>query len=127
MERMMQNRLMDNEKHERFATANRELSDFLKRVDGLSSGRESISERDLLSLSERLNTLSPEIGDATRGATLDQFLQNEIDTYVKNLRALQTAMEKVRCIMLARKFQLENAKRHLNGLQAWVNAYNQTT
>jgi hypothetical protein len=127
MERMMGTLLIENEKHELFTTANRELSEFLQRVDGLATGAESITEKDLLSLSQRLDTLAPEVGDASRGATLDQFLQVEIDKYVRNLRALQTALEKVRCIMLARKFQLEGAKRHLHGLQAWVNAYNQTT
>jgi hypothetical protein len=118
--------MMEDQKHVCFAAANIELSEFLRRVDGLASGTESITERDLQSLSRRLSTLAPEIGDASRGVTLNETLQDEIATYVKNLRALQTALEKVRCIMLARKMQLEGAKRHLHGLQGWVNAYHQT-
>jgi hypothetical protein len=118
---------MENPRHARFAVANQELSEFLRRVDGLANGTESITERDLQSLSRRLSTLAPEVGDASRGATLDETLQNEIATYVKNLRALQIALERVRCIMLARKMQLDGAKRHLHGLQGWVNAYHQTT
>jgi predicted nucleic acid-binding Zn-ribbon protein len=120
-------RLMGAEKHERFVSANDELRDFLHRVEGLASGTCSIGESDLQSLSQRLSNLAPEIGDASRGETLDADLQNEIAKYVKNLRALQTALEKVRCFMLARKMQLEAEKRHLDGLQGWVNAYNQTT
>ena len=118
---------METQTHERFAIANRELSEFLQRVDGVASGKESITESDLQSLSQRLQTLDPEVGDASRGATLDQFLQNEIDKYVKSLRALQTALEKVRCMMLTRKFQLEGSKGHLHGVQARINAYHQIT
>ena len=118
---------MESNKHERFLTANEELRDFLQRVRGLASGTCSISDRDLQVLSQRLSTLAPEIGDASRSETLDADLRNEVAEYVKNLRALQTALEKVRCFMLARKIQIETQQRHLDGLQGWVNAYNQTT
>jgi hypothetical protein len=120
-------RLMESHKHERFHSANEELSDFLQRVEGLAAGTCSISDRDLQALSKRLSTLAPEIGDASRGETLDADLQNEVAKYVMNLRALQTALEKVRCFMLARKMQIETHKRHLDGLRGWVSAYNQTT
>ena len=118
---------MGNQKHERFIVANHELGELLRRVDGLARGTESITEGDLEYLSRRLSMLAPMVGDASRGETLDASLQNEIATYVKNLRALQVALEKVRCIMLARKAQMDIAKRHLHGVQAWVDAYNQTT
>ncbi len=118
---------MNSQKHERFAAANQELSQFLRRVDGLATGTDSITERDLQALSQRISTLAPEVGDASRGERLDHEIQNEIAEYVTNLRALQTALERVRCVMLARKLQLDGAKRHLHGLQKWVDAYSQTT
>ena len=126
VQKKMPNKLPD-QKHARFAIANEDLSEFLRRVDGLAAGTASITEGDLLALSHRLSTIAPEVGDASRGETLDTALQEEIGRYVKNLRALQEALEKVRCVMLARKMQIESAKRHLHGLQSWVNAYNQTT
>ena len=43
-----------------------------------------------------------------------------------NLRALQPALEKVQCIMLARKAQIEAEKQHLYGVQSWLSAYHQT-
>lgn len=118
---------MELGKHQRFASANKELSDFLAKVDCLTRGTESITERDLQNLSQRLATLAPEVGDASRGATLDKSLQDEIGRYVTNLRALQSALETLHCIMLARKLQLEAAKRHLDGVQNWVHTYSQTT
>ena len=118
---------MDPHKHERFLAANQDLRDFLGRVENLANGSGTITDGDLKALSRRLSTLAPEVGDASRSETLDADLRNEVAEYVKNLRALQTALEKVRCIMLARKLRLEGAKRHLYGLQGWVNAYSQTT
>jgi hypothetical protein len=113
-------------KHERFTAANEELRGFLRRVDGLANGTQSVSEGDLRSVSRRIANLGPEVGDASRGATLDQPLQEEIAEYVRNLRALQAALERVRCIMLARKVQLESAKRHVEGVKGWVDAYSHT-
>ena len=118
---------MNQSKHERFLSANQGLRDFLLRVENLAKGTAVLTDSDLKVLSLRLSTLAPEVGDASRSETLDAGLRSEVAEYVKNLRALQTALEKVRCIMLARKHQLEGAKRHLYGMQAWVNAYNQTT
>jgi hypothetical protein len=106
--------------HERFISANKELSEFLRKASGLARGTQSISERELQALSQRLTTLAPEVGDASRGETLDEALQDEIGRYVINLRALQATLEKVRCIMLGRRLQLELARRHLDGLQGWV-------
>jgi len=117
---------MDQHKHERFLAANQELRDFLRRVEGLTTGTRSITEVDLTALSQRLSTLAPEVGDASRSETLNGDQRDEVAQYVNNLRALQIALEKVRCVMLARKMQLETEKRHLNGLQGWVNAYHQT-
>src|SRR4029077_8997951 len=119
--------LMNQYNHERFLSANQELRDFLRRVENLVHGTGTITDGDLKALSRRLSNLAPEIGDAAHSETLDAGLRNEVAEYVKNLRALQIALEKVRCIMLARKIQLESAKRHLVGLQGWVNAYSQTT
>jgi hypothetical protein len=120
-------RLMDQHKHERFLSANQELRGFLRRLENLANGTGTITDVDLKALSQRLTFLAPEVGDASRSETLDAGLRSEVAEYVKNLRALQNALEKVRCIMLARKAQLEGAKRHLVELQGWVSTYSQTT
>jgi len=118
---------METQKHERFLAANQELRDFLKRAEGLTIGTATISEGDLQSLSRRLSNLAPELGDASHSETLDASLRGEVAEYVNNLRALQVSLEKVRCVMLTRKLQIENERRHLVGLQGWVNVYRQTT
>lgn len=118
--------LDQDQKYARFVAANEELRGFLYRVDGLVKGTEAVTEGDLRSVSQRIANLAPEVGDASRGAALDKELQEEIAQYVHNLRALQSALEKVRCVMLARKVQIESAKRHVEGVKGWVDAYTQT-
>lgn len=117
---------MGPQNHERFLAANESLRTFLRKAEGLASGTSTINELDLESLSRHLSNLAPEVGDASRGETLDAGLREEIAEYVRNLRALQMALEKVRCIMLARKTQNEAQRRHLIELQGWVKAYQRT-
>ncbi len=94
---------MENQTHARIFSANQELRAFLRRAECLANGPGTVTEEDLNKISLRLMNLAPEIGDASRSETLDTGLQSEVAEYVKNLRALQGALEKVRCITLARK------------------------
>lgn len=118
---------MENQTQVHFRSANQVLRDFLRRVECLANGTITMSEDDLQKGAERLFNLAPEIGDASRSETLNAALQGEIKEYVRNFRALQGALEKVRCIMLARRALFEPAKRHIDGLQSWVDAHDQTT
>jgi hypothetical protein len=120
-------RLTDRQTYQQFATANCEFSIFLQKVAGLANGTESITEPDLQSLSRRLAALAPEVQEIRLQKAPEDELPNEISEYLKNLRAVQAALETVHCVMLARKNQLDGARRHLRGLQGWVSAYQQTT
>ncbi len=118
---------MDRQTYQHFAAANLELGVFLRKVDGLANGTELITEGDLQSLSRRLAELAPEVEGVPFQETPGDGMPNEVSEYVKNLRAVQAALETVHCVMLARKTHLDGARRHLRGLQGWVNAYQQTT
>jgi hypothetical protein len=117
---------MERAKHSRFFAANQELRTFLRRAEGLASWSDTISEEALMAIWHRLLDLAPEVEDASGCEMLDVELQEEIAAYVKNLRALQQAVETIRCVMLARHAELLETKRHLHGLAGWVHAYRQT-
>jgi hypothetical protein len=95
-------RVMTELNHEGFAVAINELRGFLRRMDAT----ESVSEGDLRTVSHRIANLAPEVGEASRSATLNKFLQTEIAEYVRNFRALQAALDRLRFAMLARKVQI---------------------
>jgi hypothetical protein len=117
---------MERAKHQRFVAANRELRDFLRRTEGIAGGAGAVSEAELKVIWLHLVSLAPEIEGASSCETLDADLQEEIAAYVKNLRELQRAIETIRCVMLARNVELQAAKRHLDGLRGWVQAYQRT-
>jgi NTP pyrophosphatase (non-canonical NTP hydrolase) len=98
---------MENQTHARFLAANQELRDFLRRVASLANGTGKATEEDLEKISLRLMNLGPEVGDASRSETLDTTLLSEVAEYVKNLKALQSALEKVRNVMPAHRAQLK--------------------
>lgn len=89
--------------HERFTAANDMLRGFLKRLVQESNFSESVSEGDLRAVSEQICNPVSQVGEASRRATLDGYLQQQIAEYVHNLRALQDALEKMQCLLLARK------------------------
>ena len=118
---------MENQTHSRFFSANQELRDFLRRAEVLVKKRGTVSDEELETISQCLLNLSPGVGDASRGETLDTGLQCEIAEYVKNLKAFLGALEKVRSINLARREQLKAAKGQTVGLHGWVHVRPQTT
>ena len=118
---------MENQTHARFLSANQELRDFLRRAEGMANKAGTVSEEDLEKISLRLMNLGPEVGDASRSETLDTGLLNEVAEYVKNLRALQSALEKVRGVIPARRARAKSDKRRTDGLQGWFDVIGEIT
>ena len=117
---------MTSEQQERFRSANHELRNFLDAVRALVRGAGEIEAADLQTLSRLLETMAPEMGAASREAALDAILGEAIAEYKTNLQNLQSALEQVRGVMLARRAQLDAAKQHMDTFQSWVSAYRRT-
>jgi hypothetical protein len=111
---------------DRFLSANRELRNFLERVDAMVHGTGDIGPGELRAIGRLLETMAPEIDEASHGVSADAGLQAQFQEYVGNLRALQASLEQVRCVMFARLTQIDAARQHMDGLQGWANAYRQT-
>lgn len=111
---------------DRFLSANRELRNFLDRVDAMVHGTGDVGPGELRAIGRLLEAMSPEIGEASPAVSGDAPLQGQILEYIGNLRALQVSLEQVRCVMFARLTQIDAARQHMDGLQGWANAYRQT-
>ena len=105
---------------------NREVSNLLGRVDGLIQGRGNISAPELRAVRRLLEAASPDIEQAFCDSSVDSLLRSQLEIYAGNLRALETSLRQVRCVMLARRARMDVAQRHADGLRSWVNAYRQT-
>jgi hypothetical protein len=111
---------------ELFLSANRDLRAFLARVDGLASGRDDLKPDDLRALGRLLESMAPEIAQASPEDAADTNLQIQVKEYISHLRTLQSALEQVRCVMLARRAELDVARQHIEGFRGWADAYRQT-
>ena len=111
---------MENQTHARLLSANQELRGYLRWVERMANGTGTVTEEELNKISLRLMNLAPQVGDASRSETLDAALQSEVAEYVRNLRALQGAIKNVRCVLLARRVQLEGKKRRTYGSRGWI-------
>jgi hypothetical protein len=122
--------MMPNSRLDRFLSANRELRNFLQRVNGLVHGTGDVGPAELRALGGLLDAMAPEIADSSTAVSADAVLQaqfqEQFQEYVGNLRAVQESLEHVRCVMFARLTQIDAARQHMNGLQGWANAYRQT-
>ena len=107
--------------------ANREVQVFLKRVEDLVQGRGDIGGDDLRRIGRLLQSMAPELGELSREVSTNAGMQAPIREYASNLRALQTSFERIRCVMLARRVQLDAERQRLNQLHRWADAYRQTT
>ncbi|HVA94223.1 MAG TPA: hypothetical protein VNI36_04895 [Candidatus Dormibacteraeota bacterium] len=118
--------MMKIQSNERCHTANEELRDFLRQAEVLADKSGTVREADVIALSSRLAGNAPEVGDASRGETLDAGLRVEIGEYVKNLRAVQSTIERVRYEILAHKLQTEMVNRQHDNLPGWPYLRHQT-
>lgn len=119
--------MMPTDRYNRLLSANRELHSFEKRVDELVRGTGHIAAQDLRALGGLLRSMAPEICEPVSGGSGDARLGAVIREYVGNLRTLQTSIERVRCVMLARRAQMGAERQRLNRLHGWADAYRQTT
>ncbi len=108
---------MELHSHERFIAGNQELREILRRAEGVGSADGRVTEEDLTAIGVRLQNLTPEVGDASRSETLDVRSLGEVAEYVKNLRTLQQAIEKIRSAPADRRARSEPARRNGSSIQ----------
>ncbi len=117
---------MPSNSHNDLHSVNLELRNFLAQVDALLRGTGDIDAGQLRVVRRLLEATGPQIGEASQSAAADAVLRAELEAYTENLRALQASIDQIRCVMLARREQLEAAQQHMHGLRDWVNAYRRT-
>jgi len=117
---------MATDRHLRLAAVNREVAALLRRVDGLVHGTGDVGAAELRRVRRLLEVMGPDVHDALAGGSVDAVLRHQIEAYAENLKALEASLNQVRCVMLARRARMDAARRHVNGLRGWVDAYRHT-
>ena len=110
----------------RVREANSKLRMLLNHADDAVAGRRNFDVQDLREVQGPVSGVTPFLADAARLRTSARDLDNELQSYARNLEATQTALDRVRVVLLARCASIEAQRAHLQTVSLWSSAWAQT-
>ena len=111
---------------DRFLSAHLEVQHFLQHLDHLAHGTEDVIEAELHAVRIRLLALAPELSCSGDNELPAEVRSDEAERYVAGLKALRGRLERLRATMLARRYQLERARRQIRSLEGFKAAFQKT-
>jgi len=106
--------------------ANSKLQQIIGRAADALAGRRNFDVEDVRAAAEPVAEMAPIISDAERLRGEMPELHSELGTYARNLGEMQTALDRVRIVLLARCAQVEAQRGHLETLGLWAAAWRKT-
>jgi len=119
-------RVEENPTRDQVRRTNLKLREILSRARGALTGREDFTVKDIRAISEPLNEMEQIVFRAADFRAADVELDAELNNYALNLKELQTSLEQVRFMLLARQTHLAAAQGHLERITLWAAALKQT-
>jgi hypothetical protein len=110
----------------RVRTANEQLGRSLARIEEALAGRAAFTSQDLRAIAEPVRAMAPVISRAEQLRAALPGLQDELEIYSRNLREMDRAFDRVRCLLLSRCAQIEARRGHLDSVRLWADAWRQT-
>jgi hypothetical protein len=117
---------MEDSIRDRVRDAEAKLRGLLERARGALAGRQDFTVNEIRSISERLEQMAPIVARATGLRAKDARLDADFKTYAATLKELDTTLEQVRFMFLARQSHLSAARGHLEKVNLWAEAFKQT-
>ncbi|MGD0907236.1 MAG: hypothetical protein ABSA96_06620 [Candidatus Acidiferrales bacterium] len=117
---------MENSIQDRVREAEAKLRSLLTRARDALAGREDFTVKDIRSISERLGHMEPIVAQSRDLRAKDVHLDADFKAYAKTLKQLETTLEQVRFMYLARLAHLDAARNHRETVNLWVTAFKQT-
>jgi hypothetical protein len=110
----------------RVRAANEQLGRSLARIDEALAGRAAFTSEDLRAIAQPVRAMAAVIARAEQLRAAVPGLQHELEIYSRNLRDMDRAFERVRCLLLSRCAQIEARRGHLDSVRLWADAWRQT-
>ncbi len=110
----------------RIRDANSQLGGILIQARDALAGRQDVTPETLRDISQRLTELAPVLLQAVALRSTDIALDSGLQKYAQNLADLQSALEQVQFMLLARQTRLEASRCHLETVNLWATAFQQT-
>jgi hypothetical protein len=117
---------MEASAQERVQDANIKLRSILSQARNALTGQQVITPETIRSISQTLTEMAPVVSQAGVLRVTDMALEVALREYSENLEELQTALEQVRFMLLARQAQLEASRCHREAVNRWATAFQQT-
>jgi len=117
---------MDDSILNRVRSANDRLRSALDVVRGALAGRCQFSVEDMRAISTPLSDMSPLIADAKRLRKIQPELGGAFEAYAETLSAVQTSLDQMRFMLLARRGQVDSTRGHLETVGRWADTLRQT-
>ena len=119
-------RLEENPLRDRIRQANTSLGNILSCIRGALAGSHNLMASEIQAISEPLCGMDPIISRAAELRAGDMEFDQELKKYKLNLEELQTKLEQVRFMFLARQTHLVAAQDNLERVSLWAEALKQT-
>lgn len=106
--------------------ANEQLRRSLAHIEDALAGRATFTSQDLRAIAEPVRAMAPVISRAEQLRAAVPGLPHELEIYSRNLRDMDSAFDRVRCLLLSRCAQIEARRSHLDSVRLWADAWRQT-
>jgi hypothetical protein len=119
-------RVVDPALHGKVKEINGQLATMLADTKRALSGEREFGVDQVQALAALTAPMAPVMARAAKLCQLHPEMTEPLDRYKSLLRELQTAVEKVRMMLLARRSQMDAGRVQLAAVTKWANALGQT-
>lgn len=117
---------MDDSILNRVRSANDRLRSVVDLMHGALAGRCQFGAEDMRAISAPLSEMLPLVADAKRLRKLQPELEGAFEAYAETLSAVQTSLDQMRFMFLARRAQIESTRGHIETVGRWADTLRQT-
>jgi len=117
---------MDDSILNRMRSANDRLRSVVDLMRGALAGRCQFGVEDMRAVSAPLFEMAPLVADAKRLRKMQPELDSAFENYAQTLSEVQTSLDQMRFMFLARRAQIESTRGHLEIVGRWADTLSQT-
>jgi hypothetical protein len=110
----------------RVRQANARLQRFLEHAGEALAGRRNFSAADVRAAAQPVREMAPVVAQAQQLRVAHPGLREELERYARHLAEADRALDRLRCVLLARGAQIAARRGHLAAVRLWAGAWQQT-
>ena len=118
--------MMSDGVRQRLELANKRLAELLEGTQRALRGECNFGAEEVRRLWQPVEEMAPIVAKSAELRRLRPELAAQLDLYKTNLGWLQTTLEQIRIMLLARQTSMESGRAQLCAVSQWVNAFQQT-